>query len=224
MSTFPRSLIAGAAAIAAAVTLSPALSGCSTGVKEGQSSPPASPGNSQADGHNADAHNADAHNADAHNADAHNDADVMFAQMMIPHHRQALELSALVPERSTDPQVVKLAATIAGEQRPEIDFMTSTLQQWGVNAGGMDHPSGHGGMTMQGMVDEATLVRLKGLTGPQFDTLWLESMISHHQGAIGMARAEVDAGKNPEMTALAGSIITAQQAEIDQMTQMLGGG
>jgi len=203
MTSTPIRLLAGAAAFAAATALSPMLSGCSTGSED---KPPA------------------ASSAENSPVDAHNDADVMFAQMMIPHHQQALELSALVPERSTDPQVVALAAAIAGEQQPEIDFMTSTLRQWGVDPGGMSHPSGHGGTTMKGMVDGNTLARLKSLTGPEFDTLWMQSMIAHHQGAIGMARAEVDAGKNPEMTALAGSIITAQQAEIDRMTQMLGGG
>lgn len=203
MTTLQNRLIAGAIAVAAAV----ALVGCSTATKEEHSA-----------GHSTSAAAAGTEQSGAHNQD-----DVMFAQMMIPHHEQALELSGLVPDRSTDPQVVKLAATIAGEQQPEIDFMTATLKDWGVNPGEMNHASGHNGMVMQGMVNEETMVRLEGLKGPEFDTLWLQSMTSHHQGAIEMAKVEVESGKNPEMTALARSIITAQQAEIDQMKQMLAG-
>ncbi len=154
---------------------------------------------------------------------AHNADDVMFAQMMIPHHQQALELSALVPERSTNPAVVKLASTIAGEQQPEISTMRALLLQWDVDPNAMGEHSGHGGMGMQGMVGDATMAKLQSLKGPDFDTLWLQSMINHHQGAIEMANAEIANGQSVDMTALAKSIVTAQQAEIDQMKQMLGG-
>jgi uncharacterized protein (DUF305 family) len=149
--------------------------------------------------------------------------DVMFAQMMIPHHQQALELSALVPERSTNPAVVKLASTIAGEQQPEINTMRALLLQWDVDPNARGEHSGHGGMGMQGMVDDATMAKLQSLKGPEFDTLWLQSMINHHQGAIEMAKAEISNGQSVDMTTLAKSIVTAQQAEIDQMKQMLGG-
>lgn len=211
MTTMTFRMIAAATSVAAVA----ALAGCSTAAKEDR--PAASSSASQS------AQPADTHGADTRGADTRNEDDVMFAQMMIPHHEQALELSTLVPDRSTNPAVVKLAATISGEQQPEIDFMTSTLAQWGVAPGAMNHGSGHDGMTMQGMVNEDTMVRLETLKGKDFDTLWLQSMISHHQGAIEMAKVEVEAGTNPEMTALARSIITAQQAEIDQMKQLLGG-
>lgn len=85
----------------------------------------------------------------------------------------------------------------------------------------MDH-SGHG-MAMPGMVDDATMQRLESLSGREFDTLWLESMISHHQGAVEMAKAEIANGANPEAKALAEEIIKAQEAEIAQMKQMLEG-
>ncbi len=212
MTTVMFRMIAGATAVAAAA----ALAGCSAATKEDR--PAASSPNQSAGAHAADTHDADTHDADTHNAD-----DVMFAQMMIPHHEQAVELSALVPGRSTDPAVVKLAAAISGEQQPEIDFMKSTLAQWGVDPGQMDHGGGQHGTAMAGMVDEATMDRLEALKGEAFDTLWLQSMIAHHRGAIEMAKAEVEAGSNPEMTALARSISTAQQAEIDEMNQMVGG-
>ncbi|AQT78156.1 DUF305 domain-containing protein [Mycolicibacterium litorale] len=153
---------------------------------------------------------------------AHNADDVMFAQMMIPHHQQALELSALVPDRSSNPAVVDLAAKIAAEQQPEINTMKALLLQWDVDPNAAADHGGHG-MGMAGMVDDATMTRLDSLKGPDFDTLWLQSMIGHHQGAIEMAKAEVANGQSADMTTLAKSIITAQQAEIDQMKQMLGG-
>ena len=148
----------------------------------------------------------------------HNADDVMFAQMMIPHHQQAVELSAMVPERSTNPAVVKLAATISGEQQPEITAMKALLVQWDVRPDAGDH-----GMAMQGMVDDATMAKLQSLKGAEFDTLWLQSMISHHQGAIEMANTEIAKGESADMITMAKNIVTAQQAEIDQMKQMLGG-
>ena len=154
---------------------------------------------------------------------AHNADDVMFAQMMIPHHQQAVELAAMVPDRSTDPDVIALAAKIAGEQQPEINTMKALLLQWDVDPNEMSHESGHAGMAMAGMVDDATMVKLDNLKGTDFDTLWLQSMISHHEGAIAMAKTEIADGKSADMTTLAGSIVTAQQAEIDQMKQMLIG-
>lgn len=154
---------------------------------------------------------------------AHNADDVMFAQMMIPHHQQAVELAAMVPDRSTNPEVIALAAKIAGEQQPEINTMKALLLQWDVDPNEMSHESGHAGMAMAGMVDDATMVRLDSLKGASFDMLWLQSMISHHEGAIAMAKAEIADGESADMTTLAGSIVTAQQAEIDQMKQMLIG-
>ncbi len=76
---------------------------------------------------------------------------------------------------------------------------------------------------MAGMVDEATMTKLESLSGAEFDTLWLESMISHHQGAIEMAKAEIANGENVDAKRLAQTIIDTQQAEIGQMKQMLGG-
>jgi uncharacterized protein (DUF305 family) len=152
----------------------------------------------------------------------HNADDVMFAQMMIPHHQQAVELSALVPDRSTNSAVVKLAATISGEQQPEITAMKALLVQWEVNPDTAADHSDHG-MPMQGMVDDATMTKLRSLKGAEFDTLWLQSMISHHQGAIEMADTEIAKGQSPDMVSMAKNIVTAQQAEIDQMKQMLGG-
>ena len=153
---------------------------------------------------------------------AHNADDVMFAQMMIPHHQQAVEVAAMVPDRSNNPDVIALAAKIAGEQQPEIDTMKALLLQWNADPNEMSHESGHAGMAMTGMVNDATMVRLDSLKGASFDMLWLQSMISHHQGAIEMAKTEIADGKSADLITLAKNIVAAQQAEIDQMKQMLG--
>ena len=196
--TFPAKRIAAVLAAAATVI---ALSSCSTTTKEDRGAPesPAASANMES-GHNTD--------------------DVMFAQMMIPHHRQAVELAALVPDRSTNPQVQQLAARIAGQQQPEINAMKAMLAQWEVDSSEMTHQGAHG-MTMSGMVDEATMVRLVALKGTEFDSLWLTSMIGHHEGAIEMANVEIADGSNVDMVGLARAIVTAQQGEIDQMKQIL---
>lgn len=187
-------IVAGLAAFAAAVT----LSACSSGADHTAHSSAAA--------------------TSAEQVAAHSDDDVMFAQMMIPHHQQALQLAAMVPEHSTNPAVIQLASTISGEQQPEIHAMQALLLQWDV-----DPHADHGTMDMPGMVDDATMTKLGTLNGQEFDTLWLQSMISHHQGAIEMANTEIAKGRSADMISMAKSIVTAQQAEIDQMKKMLGG-
>lgn len=154
----------------------------------------------------------------------HNSADVAFAEGMIPHHQQALALAALVPGRSTNPGVIKIAAGIAAQQEPEVTAMRAMMIQWQVDPPATSH---HGGTTasgnQQGMVDDATMATLKTLKGAQFDTLWLKSMISHHQGAVEMAKVEVAHGESQDMKVMANNIIITQEAEIGDLTQLLGG-
>ncbi|MCX2931842.1 DUF305 domain-containing protein [Mycobacterium sp. CVI_P3] len=156
---------------------------------------------------------------------AHNADDIMFAQMMIPHHQQAVELSALAPARTTNRELLTLASNISAQQQPEINAMKALLLQWDVDPNAMPDHGGHGGHggAMQGMIDDATMAKLESLEGPAFDTLWLQAMISHHQGAVEMAKAEIANGRSADMTAMAKSMVTAQEAEINQMKQMLGG-
>jgi uncharacterized protein (DUF305 family) len=152
----------------------------------------------------------------------YNADDVAFATNMIPHHQQAVDLSALVPDRSTNAELKQLADQISAAQQPEINVMKVLLVQWNENPDTNTGHSGHGG-AMQGMVDEATMTKLQSLNGAEFDKLWLESMISHHQGAIEMAKAEVANGDNVDAKSLAKNIVATQEAEIGQMKQMLGG-
>jgi uncharacterized protein (DUF305 family) len=154
---------------------------------------------------------------------AFNSGDVTFATGMIPHHQQAVELSALVAGRTANDRLIGLAHQISAAQEPEIVTMKGFLEQW--NQSPPDTAGGHGahaGMGVNGMVDAATMSRLQTLNGAEFDTLWLQSMIAHHQGAVEMSETELADGRNADAKQLAQSIIDAQQAEIAQMKDMLG--
>jgi uncharacterized protein (DUF305 family) len=151
-----------------------------------------------------------------------NDADVMFAQMMIPHHEQAIEMSdiALDPQVGASEVVGNLAMRIKGAQDPEIDLMTSFLQTWGQPVA-MDSSMDHSTM-MSGMLSIEDLDALSMARGEEFDRAWLAAMIEHHEGAIDMARDVLADGSNVDVRALAEQIIAAQQTEIDEMTALLG--
>ncbi|MDP9889924.1 DUF305 domain-containing protein [Pseudarthrobacter enclensis] len=151
------------------------------------------------------------------NAD-HNQADIMFAQMMIPHHSQAVEMSDIILAKSGMPaEVAALATKIKAAQAPEIQQMTGWLAGWGIPTAMGDH-SGHG---MTGMVDDAGIEKLKSATGADAAKLFLEQMIGHHEGAIEMAQQEISAGKSPDAVKLGHDIVDAQQAEITRMKQLL---
>lgn len=152
---------------------------------------------------------------------AHNSDDIAFAQNMFPHHKQALELVDLARGRSSDPALHELASAIGAAQGPEMGELADMLRSWGQDPDAVGAHTGHDA-AMPGMVDEAAVSRLESLNGSEFDTLWLESMISHHQGAVEMAEAEIANGENADAKALAERIVETQEAEIEQMNQMLG--
>lgn len=170
------------------------------------------------DGHTDHTHGA---SEDGQSA-AFNDADVTFAKDMIPHHEQAVEMSALVPDRSSDPAVIELAAAISKAQEPEVGQMQAFLKEWTGNSETGHEGHDMGAMKMQGMVDGATMEKLKTLKGADFDTLWLRSMIGHHEGAIAMAETEIADGADADAKELAEEIVSVQQSEIAQMKSMLG--
>lgn len=153
-------------------------------------------------------------------ADAHNDADVMFAQHMIPHHQQAVEMSdVLLAKPDIDAQVRDLATQIKDAQAPEIAQMQGWLKQWGNPP---MPPMDHGDMGhMQGMVSEADMTALREAQGVEAAKLYLTHMIAHHEGAITMAKDEIRDGKDPAALELARTIVSTQQQEIDSMKQML---
>jgi uncharacterized protein (DUF305 family) len=143
--------------------------------------------------------------------------DVAFAQMMIPHHEQAVEMADVALENDTASADVKALATqIKGAQAPEIQTMQGWLAQWGASesAGPMDHGSG-------GMMSDDDMSSLMGSSGAEFDQMWLTMMIEHHEGAIEMAQDVLDTTANPDVEKLATAVVEGQEAEIATMQGML---
>lgn len=207
------------------------VSGCSNATNESQSS---------ASSTTSAAASASASPSAASSDAAHNDADVTFAQGMIPHHQQAIEMSdMLLAKQGIDGRVVSLANQIKAAQGPEINQMQGWLADWGVSTtttsptsgmpgmpGMTDMPGqpGHdmGSMGGGGMMSEQDMAALRDAQGLEASRLFLTQMIQHHKGAITMAQTEVDSGQFGPAVAMARSIITSQQQEIDTMQQMLG--
>ena len=155
----------------------------------------------------------------------HNDADVMFAQMMIPHHQQAVEMSEMLLAKDDVPaEVAAFAQKVIDAQGPEIERMNSMLTAWGqdpVDTDGMDGMEGmdHGGMS--GMMSEEDMAALEQAQGTEAARLYLEQMTAHHKGAVDMAKDEAKDGQNPQAVQLAEQVIADQEAEITEMQQML---
>ncbi|MFM9132814.1 MAG: DUF305 domain-containing protein [Actinomycetota bacterium] len=158
----------------------------------------------------------------APSAAAFNDDDVMFAQMMIPHHEQAIEMSdiALDPTVGASDAVRQLATRIKGAQDPEIELMTGMLTGWGKGTE-MDPSMDHSSM-MDGMLSADELDALGALRGAEFDRAWMGAMIEHHEGALSMAKDVLEGGSDPAVRRLAEEIVSGQQAEIEEMRGLLG--
>ncbi|WP_427170125.1 DUF305 domain-containing protein [Arthrobacter sp. 92] len=199
-------LTLSAAAIAAAI----ALAGCSTG-SNAISSSPASAGSSMP-GMGSGMMSSSAPAAAAE----HNAADTMFAQGMIPHHEQAVEMSQMMLGKKDIPAAVTdLATRIKAAQAPEIETMTGWLKSWNESA---TMGAGH---TMDGMMGDDDLKQLEAAQGTEAAKLFLKQMVAHHQGAVTMAKTETSQGKNPDAINLSQNIVTAQEAEIKDMQDLL---
>lgn len=181
--------------------------------------------------------------AGSKSATVHNAADVAFVTGMIPHHQEAVEMSDLVlaqpdPSPGSDEAVRAIARQVRDAQAPEIEQMKTWLKDWGmggdtVTDDGGGEMDGHdmdggdmdgadmGGAAMNGMLTESQMNELSQATGAELDQLYLELMIIHHEGAIGMAQTELKEGKNPAALKLAQGVIDTQQAEIKQMQALL---
>ena len=151
-----------------------------------------------------------------------NPADVMFAQMMIPHHEQAVRMSdLLLAKPGLNPEVKTLATQIKAAQAPEIATMTGWLQQWGAPAAGDMRGMGGMGHGEDGMLSAAELGQLGDADPEQAQKLYVQGMIGHHRGAVSMAQTEIERGSDPEAIALARDIVRTQKAEITTMTTLL---
>ena len=166
----------------------------------------------------------------------HNDADVAFASDMITHHAQALSMVDLTLDRPLDPEVQALAEDIRAAQGPEIETMADWLTKWGeevpetmrdhVNGGHdmddmSDNMDGMGHSDMPGMMSADDLDALENAPDEDFQDMWLEMMVEHHEGAIEMAEDEQQDGRFKDAVDLAGQIIAAQEKEIETMKELL---
>ena len=142
-------------------------------------------------------------------------SDVMFLQMMIPHHQQAVYISKIAIAKSTNAQLVDLAKRIEAAQAAEIIQM----KKWLKDAGASEDP-GHSMDGMGGMLTDSQLAALDKATGSTFDRLWLEGMLGHHDGALHMTTMIEDA-QNPEIKAFGENVIKVQSAEIEEMKKIL---
>ncbi|TKV60878.1 DUF305 domain-containing protein [Nakamurella flava] len=233
-----------AAVIAATVTLTLVATACSSGGGHGAG---------HAEGGSATASTApSASPSSSLTADIdHNDADVAFADGMIVHHRGAVEMAALAADRAGSDAVRGLAARISAAQQPEIDRMTGWLQTWSIpgadpasssTTATAHDMSGHSMSgdtgtaataspdsasvehTAMGMMSAGEMATLTAARGADFDRIFLEMMIVHHEGAVDMSRTQLSAGRNPQALALAQDIIDNQTAEIAEMQGLLAAG
>lgn len=148
--------------------------------------------------------------------DRANSADFRYAQMMIQHHAQALEMTGLVPARAESTAVERLAERIAAGQKPEIGAM----EGWLTHNGGKKRETAHDHAAMPGMATPAQLERLRGAKGTAFDELFLKLMITHHQGAVTMATEVLSEGNDVQIEEMAGDVVAQQTVEINRMRAM----
>ncbi len=157
---------------------------------------------------------------------SHNAADITFAETMVKHHQQAIDLSRMVAAASTNPDLIALADQIIATQQPEINILNVFLVQWNENPDAQTDPeTGDDPLepSIQGMVDDATVAQLQSLRGAEFDRLWLQSMIAQHQGGVDMADDEMAVGVNVDAIAIAKTIAAGLGSQIVSMKQMLEG-
>lgn len=155
-------------------------------------------------------------------AGEHNQADTMFAQMMIVHHRGAIEMAKLATTNANNTKVKSLGAKIQAAQQPEIDLMSSWLGLWGaMSPNGMSMDGLGAAHDMPGMMNDQQMADLTKATGTAFDRMFLQMMTEHHQGAITMAKTELSSGTSVDAKALAAKIIADQTAEISLMAALL---
>ena len=155
-----------------------------------------------------------------------NAADVAFATGMIPHHAQALAMVDMTRNHELDPAVGQLRDDILDAQEPEIETMVAWLESWGkpVPETGRGHDMGAMSdhtMNMPGMMSDKAMASLKKAHGADFQRMWLEMMREHHQGALTMAKDEIDKGKFPKAIALARSIVKGQTTQIQRIERLL---
>ena len=151
-------------------------------------------------------------------------ADVRFMQGMIGHHAQALEMTALVPAHGSSDAIRKLAQRIEISQADEIQMMQEWLTRRGQKVPDQHAHHAPGAPLMPGMLTGEEMARLAQAKGPEFDRLFLQFMIKHHEGALTMVQdlfAQPGAGQESDVFAFASDVDADQRMEIDRMRAAL---
>jgi uncharacterized protein (DUF305 family) len=160
------------------------------------------------------------------NAPLFTQQDLTFLTHMIMHHEQALELTAMVPSRSKREDFNRFARYLDGGQRTEIDHMKGLLKIAAERGLDIPHHEMTGDPPMAGMLSKAQMAALAAASGPEFEKLWLQGMIYHHQGALDMARdmqeRQFETGRQTfGLDVLVDDITEVQRAEINKMKSWL---
>lgn len=219
-----RSTILTTLALASAL----ALAGCGTSGEETAGEAPEATTSAAAGAGSTDTATATPSTSAQAVTEEHNDADTMFAQMMIPHHEQAVEMSeVMLAKDDLDPDIEALANKVVAAQGPEIAQLETMLETWGeptsMESGGMegmDHGS-ESGAGMDGMMTGEQMQELEAAEGTEAAQMYLTMMTTHHRGAIDMAQKEVADGQNPQAIEMAQKVIEDQEAEIAEMETLL---
>lgn len=149
--------------------------------------------------------------------DTPNAADHAYVRHMTEHHRQALTMSALAPERASAEAVKRLAERIAAAQKPEI----AAMEKWvALHPAPSPDAAAHDHAAMPGMATEAQLKELTDARGADFDRLFLKLMTAHHEGALKMAGEALAGGNNVAVEEMATEVVATQTAEIHRMRAM----
>jgi uncharacterized protein (DUF305 family) len=169
------------------------------------------------------AHQAATGSPSTSSAQAHNSTDVTFAQNMTPCHKQAIQMSEIIlTKQGLDPRVVQVANQIKAAEGPDVEGMQSWLSQWQQPM----MPSSAAGMPamqrMTGMASPEQMTALQNAVGADATKQFLTMMIQNHQHAIMLAQSEIDSGQYPPAVAMAHSIATAEQQEVNTMQGILG--
>lgn len=155
-----------------------------------------------------------------------NEGEVRFLQHMIMHHEQAVVMAAMVPSRTDRQEFVRFTGYVGRAQAAEISLMQSLLDLAAERGQTLPAPMLHDDPPMAGMLSSTQIAALEAASGREFERLWIEGMIYHHQGAIDMAfaqqLAQLENGRRPYgLATLVEDIIVEQRAEIDRMRNWL---
>ncbi|RSM90529.1 DUF305 domain-containing protein [Kibdelosporangium aridum] len=147
-------------------------------------------------------------------ASTHNQADVKFAQDMIPHHQQTIQMADLATQQATGQEVKIVAASVLSAEEKEIQTMKGWLSQWGAS---QPDAAAHGGHDMPGMISTTDMKALQAMSGAAFDKKWLEMIQKHLESGVTMSKTLLAEGQNPNAKAMATEIIENQEAKIKEV-------